>query len=212
MRGHVRKGRRREALGLKWTPNWWWLFGWAMGPCFSALAVIFTILLSDNRYVPVEASLLVQAVAAGFVSTLIITLTEEIGWRGYLHDLWRRFGFWRTALATGLIWGVWHAPAIVLFGLNYPLNRELGALLFIVFCTLLAPLMTFIRDRGRSILAAGVAHGAVNGFGGLSLAALSNPTFPWNGVVGIGGFVALALLLLLVASLRPGLAPKTAAA
>jgi membrane protease YdiL (CAAX protease family) len=134
----------------------------------------------------------------------ILTLTEELGWRGYLHYLWRPAGFWRASLATGAIWGFWHAPIIYLFGLNYPTERPLGIGLFVIYCMLLAPIMTLVRDRAGTVWAAGLAHGTINAVAGLTIVSLSNPAFPWNGMVGIGGFIALALAVAAIALLaRP---------
>ena len=44
-----------------------------------------------------------------------------------------------------------------------------------------------------SVWAAGVFHGVFNAAAGLTLLSLSDASFPWNGVVGIGGFVALGI-------------------
>ena len=103
--------------------------------------------------------------------------------------------------------GLWHAPAIYLYGLNYPNDRLLGIGLFTVYCTLLAPLVTLMRERGGSTWAAGIFHGVFNAVAGLSILWLSDPSFPWNGVVGIGGFVALAVGVAAAALLRPGRTP-----
>lgn len=231
------KGRRVDALGLRFTPNLWWIAAWAIPILLAAGAVIFTLLLSDRTYVDIGAAAREAAEAqgqdlsqapplltsTGFIVALsitlgalinapILTLTEELGWRGYLHDLWRPAGFWRASLGTGLVWGVWHAPAILLYGLNYPHNPVLGVGLFTVFCTLLSPLMTLVRDRGRSVWAAGVFHGAFNAVGGLTLAMVSQPVFPWNGIVGAGGFIALALGVAATALLLRRKEPPTAAA
>lgn len=223
------KGRRVEALGLKFKPNWWWLAAWALPVALGAGSVLATVLLSDRTYVDIGQATIMAAEAQGqaippesraFVTTPVIlcmaiflgalinmpilTLTEELGWRGYLHNLWRPAGFWRASLGTGAVWGVWHAPAIYLFGLNYPDNRVLGIALFVAFCILLSPMLTLIRDRGRSVWAAGLFHGTFNAIGGLTIASLSNPAFPWNGIVGIGGYVALAVGVALVLVLQRG--------
>lgn len=212
------KGRRIEALGLSFKPNAWWLWAWLAPIALAAASVIATVLLSDRSYVDIGAGVRQLAEAQGqdlstappfLLSTLfivgasvvlgalinmpILTFTEELGWRGYLYDLWRPGGFWRASLATGAVWGVWHAPAIYLYGLNYPSDRELGVGIFVLFCVLLSPIITLVRERGGSVWAAGLFHGTINAVGGLTLAALSNPVFPWNGIVGLGGFVALAL-------------------
>jgi membrane protease YdiL (CAAX protease family) len=223
------KGRRVEALGLAFKPNWWWLAAWLIGLALAAISVAATLLLSDrtlgdpivNLRAMIEAVgqdaseldalpshigaiILVQAITLGaLINAPVLTFTEELGWRGYLHGLWRPFGFWRTSLATGAIWGVWHAPAIYLFGHNYPTEPVLGVGLFVIWCILASPLMTLVRDRGGSVWAAGILHGTINAVGGLTVLWLSNVEFPWNGIAGIGGFVALALFVVAVAMLRP---------
>lgn len=220
------RGRRAEALGLRFKPNWWWLFAYLIPVALCALSVAATILLSNRalsdmqgnilaaaaqagqdvsqlRNLPLVPIVLVQALLVGaLINSVVLTFTEEIGWRGYLYGLWRPSGFWRTSLATGLIWGIWHAPAIYFFGLNYPTERLLGIGLFVVYCALLAPLITLARERSGSVWAAGIFHGTFNATAGLTMISLSDASFPWNGIVGIGGFVALALGLAATAVLQ----------
>ena len=221
------KDHRREALGVKWTPNWWWVGAWAAALAIGAVSVVASVLLGGRSFTDPGAQTIAMVAAQGgdvaqmrtmpylgliliaasvvpgpLINALILTFSEELGWRGYLHSLWRPAGFWRASLATGAIWGFWHAPAILLYGLNYPENREIGVAIFVVFCTMLAPLMTLIRDKGRSVIAPGIAHGTFNALGGVTILAVSNPVFPWSGIVGIGGFVALAIMLALIALFR----------
>jgi membrane protease YdiL (CAAX protease family) len=232
------RGRVRDALGLKWTPNWWWLWAWLGAFALCALAIVFTVAsghsgladpaesviaqvaavrpnaVTQLRAIPfLDVILVLQGIVLGsLINIPALVFTEELGWRGYLHFLWRPSGFWRTSLATGAIWGAWHAPAIYFYGLNYPDHREIGIPLFIGFCTLLGPIMTFIRDRGRSVIAPAILHGMINATAGYAALALTNTAFPWVGVVGVGGFVALALGVVAVALARPNLASKAAAA
>jgi membrane protease YdiL (CAAX protease family) len=224
------KGRRAEALGLHFKPNLWWFLAWLIPILIGAGSVAATVLLSDNTYVDIGAGVRATAEAQGqdlsqapafatstafivgmaavlgaLVNMPILTFTEELGWRGYLYGLWRPSGFWRTSLATGVVWGIWHAPAIFFFGLNYPNDRALGLGLFVLFCMLLTPTITLVRERSGSVWAAGLFHGTFNALGGLTILAISTPAFPWNGIVGIGGFVALAVGALLTLPLqRPG--------
>src|SRR5512147_567579 len=52
-RGHV-----REALGLKWTPNWWWLLAWLGAFILGALAVGATVLSGHSGLAdPAEATI-----------------------------------------------------------------------------------------------------------------------------------------------------------
>jgi len=221
------KGRRVEALGLHFKPNWWWLIAWLAPIALAAASVALTVLLSDRTYVDPGAAAAAAAEAqgqdlsqvppffvstafiigtsviiGGLINTIILTFSEELGWRGYLHHLWRPGGFWRASLSTGVFWGIWHAPAIYLIGHNYPDNRPLGVGLFVIFCILLSPIMTLIRDRAKSVWAAGIFHGTFNALGGLTILAINNPAFPWNGIVGIGGFAALALACIFVLLLQ----------
>lgn len=232
------KGRRVTALGLRFKPNWWWPLAWLIPVLLAFGSVGLTIALSDHAYVdpatgvialtrsmaPEAAAqlentpylgviIMVQALVLGaLINSVILTISEELGWRGYLYDLWRGAGFWRYSLATGAIWGIWHAPMIYLFGHNYPDDRILGVGLFTVFCVLLSPIMTMVRDRGQSVWAAGIFHGTLNALGGLTILLVGGATFPWNGIVGIGGFAALAIAVVIVALLQRGKseAPATA--
>jgi membrane protease YdiL (CAAX protease family) len=232
------KGGRVEALGLRFKPNWWWLFAYFIAVALCAASVAITLLFSDRTLGDLHANLLLAAQQAGqdvsqmpedlplvpivllqalvlgaLINSFLLTFTEELGWRGYLHGLWRPSGFWRASLATGVIWGVWHAPAIYLFGHNYPDNRALGVGVFVVFCTLLAPIMTLVRDRGGSVWAAGILHGTINAVAGLSVLWLSRAEFPWNGLLGIGGYIALAIGVVIVFLMqRRAGAPVAAAA
>jgi membrane protease YdiL (CAAX protease family) len=231
------KGRRIESLGLRFRPNWWWLVAYLIAVALCAASVAITLLFSDRTLGDLHANLLAAAQQAGqdvsqipqdlplapivlfqalvlgaLINSVLLTITEELGWRGYLHHLWRPSGFWRTSLATGAIWGVWHAPAIYLFGHNYPTERALGVGLFVLFCMLLSPVMTLVRDRAGSVWAAGILHGTINAVAGLSILWLSNPEFPWNGLLGIGGYVALAIGVAIVFFVQRGAkAPELAA-
>jgi membrane protease YdiL (CAAX protease family) len=230
------KGRRVEALGLRFKPNWWWLFAYLIAIALTAASVGLTLLLSDRTLGDLEANLLLAAQQAGqdtsqipddlplvplvlfqalvigaLINSVFLTFSEELGWRGYLHSLWRPSGFWRASLATGVIWGVWHAPAIYLFGHNYPDDRVLGVGIFAVFCTLLAPIMTLVRDRAGSVWAAGILHGVINAVAGLSVLWLSSAEFPWNGLLGIGGYAALAIGVVIVFLMQRGAKAPVAA-
>ena len=231
-----KKGGRVKALGLHFKPNFWWILAWLIPILIGVGSVAATVLVSGHHYVDIGAGVRAVAEAQGqdlskapafatstwfivcmavvfgaLINMPILTLTEELGWRGYLYGLWRPSGSWRTSIATGAVWGVWHAPAIYFYGLNYPDDRVLGIGLFVAFCVLLTPIITMVRERSGSVWAAGLFHGTFNALGGLTIAAIASPTFPWNGIVGIGGFVALAVgVLITLVVQRPAAAPAAA--
>jgi len=87
---------------------------------------------------------------------------EELGWRGYLQMRWQeRFGVSRGFLLVGLVWGLWHAP-VILLGHNYPKHPRLGVLLMVGFCILLSFFFGWLRLRSGSVFVPSLAHGALN--------------------------------------------------
>lgn len=213
--GVFERGRRNEALGLGFHPNIWWLWA-ALIPLLVVFAsIVFTLLLSSiqiagmdamaaeaGRVLELPADRALSAIPGKLALNLLgysmlFTLTEELGWRGYLYDLWRRFGFWPTSLATGLVWGVWHWPMIYFYGLNYPNAPGVGLAAFPIYTMLSACLMTVIRDRGGSVWAAGIMHGATNTFPLLFLISLGDRGWPW-GIAGVGGILALGIAVAII--------------
>ena len=187
------RGRRLHALGIVFRPNWGWLLAYLGGVGFSGIALATNIFigrstthLPHNIYQFSIAFLLTNPL----VQTILATIEEELGWRGYLYYLWREAGFWQYSLWTGLMWGIWHAPGIILFKANYPDAPWTGALAFVLLCMLIAPLMTLIRDKGKSVIAAGICHGTLDATDIASTVIAKNSSPLWQGDGGIGGFVS----------------------
>ncbi len=107
-----------------------------------------------------------------FLLTVLVTpfinalfgLGEEIGWRGYLLPHLMPLGKKRAYLLTGLIWGLWHAP-LVLVGFNYPGHPYLGVGMMCLFTTALGLYIGAMAQRYESTLLAGWMHGLVNSQG-----------------------------------------------
>ena len=112
---------------------------------------------------------------------------EEFGWRGYLQKRLFVGRPVRAAIATGLIWGVWHFP-LTLRGYNYPDHPIVGSLMFAVFAVLIAYIFGWIRERSGSIWASSLAHAATNTIGNLALLWLAGPQGPF--VVSYAGLLA----------------------
>jgi membrane protease YdiL (CAAX protease family) len=110
--------------------------------------------------------------AVGFVvaNTLLVVLGsfaalgEEIGWRGLLvPELAKRTGFTGTALASGVIWAVWHYPLL----LHGALQRSDPPPWYAVGCfTLLLVAISFplawLRLRSGSLWPAVLFHATHN--------------------------------------------------
>jgi membrane protease YdiL (CAAX protease family) len=103
------------------------------------------------------------AIIAGFSINGLFALGEELGWRGFLWSRLPRYGF-RGKLLLGIVWGLWHAP-IILLGYNFPVHPYLGVL-FLVFLTVSLNFpLTYLRDRSRSVYSPSVVHGMINACG-----------------------------------------------
>jgi membrane protease YdiL (CAAX protease family) len=49
----------------------------------------------------------------GMVGSASRALGEEIGWRGFMiWEMRKIMPFWAIGISSGLIWAVWHWPAI----------------------------------------------------------------------------------------------------
>ncbi|HTT82113.1 MAG TPA: type II CAAX endopeptidase family protein [Rhizomicrobium sp.] len=127
------------------------------------------------------------------VSSLIATpflFGEEFGWRGYLQL--RLFAGRPTlaAVATGIIWGLWHWP-LIMRGAELPgTNRLIATASFCVATILLSVIFGWLWRRSGSVWCTSLAHSAMNKIGG-SLIGVS------FGVIGLAalGLVSIAVML-----------------
>ena len=93
---------------------------------------------------------------------IIMMLGEEYGWRPYLFKKLLPLGFWKANIITGVIWGLWHSP-VILMGYNYGMYTWIGVLLFVIVTTLLGTLFNYLYVRGNSVILTAVGHGWFNG-------------------------------------------------
>jgi len=139
------------------------------------------------------------ALPAQLLTTAVIATPilwgEEFGWRGYLQRRLLAERPLAAAVATGLIWGVWHYP-LILAGYQYPDDRLLGLLLFPVSTVLLSIILSYIQERAGSVWAVSLAHAATNAVGGslTSLLFFGGPNWAWVSYLGILGWVPLGAL------------------
>ena len=144
---------------------------------------------------------------------------EEWGWRGYLlPKMLEKYKMLPTLLISGLIWGIWHAPIIVLghnYGTNYPGYPYLGIFAMCIFCIVLGICFSYVTIRTGSCLPAVLAHGSVNGFAaigmlytdGTVMEPLVGPT-P-TGIIGGCAFILCAVIMTVLLIRKPQMARKT---
>jgi len=131
---------------------------------------------------------------------LPFALGEELGWRGYLLPRLLPLGQLPALALSGAVWGLWHAP-LILKGHNYPNAPELGVLLMVGFCVVFGVLFGWLRLASGSVWPAVIAHGALNGAGGVSQLLFRAGAPPDPVVAGITGWTGWLLPLAAIALL-----------
>lgn len=165
-----------------------------------------------------------NALIAGLVIYGLISVGEELGWRGYLLPrLMERFagaertgaqaqgfahgggfdaaGARRAALLVGLIWGVWHWPGDLLAMTLDPGMSILSLLVRLVSTCALSILLAWVTLRSGSVWPAAIGHGMFNATTLLSWNLLKGPANMLlgpqsSGLIGGMGYLTLALILL----------------
>lgn len=145
----------------------------------------------------------VNVIIGAFIN-LIPALGEEIGWRGWLLPKLLRLGVVPGLLLSGVIWGLWHAP-LVLLGYNYPgAPGWLGLTMMVGMCILVGAVFGWLRMRSDSVWPAALAHGAFNSAAGFFLifaAAGENIDTVNATILGWSGWIVpLVLVVVLVAT------------
>lgn len=128
---------------------------------------------TDQPPLPMPIGVLVALQLVGVVTGAVINtipaLGEELGWRGWLLPKLMPLGPVPVILVSGVIWGLWHAP-LVLLGYNYPTAPGwLGVLAMIGMCTVVGAVFGWLRLRSESVWPAAFAHGAFNAAAGLGV-------------------------------------------
>jgi membrane protease YdiL (CAAX protease family) len=145
------------------------------------------------------------AMVRPFSEALLLSFGVEFGWRAYLQPKLMPLGPRKAAVLVGVIWAVWHWPAIFLgfnYGFGYWGAPVAGPLLFVLVLIFQSAFYAWVTLRSGSVWPAAIAHGAINSSNRLALIfgsgepnALIGPGF--QGIIGALGYVALGLLIFL---------------
>ena len=167
------------------------LSGMAQNPVFA-----------ETNGLPLQLVLIVTIAALPINSLVsaLATLGEEIGWRGWLLPNLRPLGTWPALLLSGVIWGVWHAP-LILLGYNFGYADLRGVGLMIIFCVFLGALLGWLRLRTATIWPCVLGHSAVNSASSVSLMVLSVSELGNVHGVGLGSFLGIPGWILMAAAI-----------
>lgn len=130
------------------------------------------------------------------VITGLVTVGEEVGWRGYLQKKLLEYNsVFKSLFFVGLVWGIWHFP-LILSGYNYPEYPILGAFVLFPLTTIFSSfLLGWLTISGKSIWPAVLTHGGVNSI----MAVLLTMEFGENKLLGNCSIVGIWLIIGLIA-------------
>lgn len=157
-------------------------------------------IIAQFRAIPpfaVIAGTLISGLIAGCTINAVAAFGEEYGWRNYMVDALRGQQFWKAALLIGFVWGIWHAP-LILIGHNYPQHPIAGVGMMCVFCILMGVLELWLVLKTGSVIPAALMHGTVNAISGASLFLVSGGCDLTVGVSSLSGFIAIIITIVVL--------------
>jgi len=233
----TREGKANLLLEPKFNNGRWvfWLLAWFLPGVLTILGAALFFLLFPAYFDPELGTLVQQLEAAGSSTTvspwlIVVTQTiqamllapvlnavstfgEEFGWRGYLQPKLMPLGVRKAVLLTGVIWGIWHWP-VILMGYNYGLDYfgapYLGPLAMLWFTIILAVIFGWLSLKAENVWPAVIGHGALNGIAaiGILLVKGSPSSLLGPAPTGVIGGMAISLLALILLASSNGFKPK----
>ncbi len=155
---------------------------------------------------PIETVAIIQIIAIPAIGVLnVLTLAilgEEIAWRGWLLPALRPLGVWPALLLSGVIWGVWHAP-LILLGYNFNRTDIWGVLLMTAGCVIWGVLFGWLRLRTGSLWPAVAAHATFNAAGSTLLTTVPQAGADMNmalvNPLGVSGWIVVTIVVVALA-------------
>lgn len=228
-------GEGFERLGLAFDLGAHWrtyAVAWLLPSVMAVLGGAVYFLVFPGQFDPTASSFGTQVAATGSTldPTLLLAIEvgtavlfapainavfavgEELGWRAYLLPKLAPLGPRRAVVASGLIWGLWHWPILLLgynYGTTYPGAPYLALPVFLVFTVATGTFLAWTTVRTRSVWAPALGHGAINAIAAVPLyVAAGSPNLLLGPVAigllgGIPWMLFAASLLATPAHLRP---------
>jgi len=118
--------------------------------------------IAESNQPLVIAVMVILLLTVGVVKNLGSTLGEEIGWRGFLiFELRKVMSFKALAIASGVIWAVWHYPVInLIYGRGENLLMHTSA--FTIMIIGISVILAYFTFKSKSLWPAAIYHSVHN--------------------------------------------------
>lgn len=157
--------------------------------------------LTDGQLMGSALIQLLLGVTAAPVLNMLPCLGEELGWQGFLMPrLCSLLGEGPANVLTGIIWGLWHAPVIMMghnYGTGYAGYPWAGIGAMMLFCVFARGILGRLSTLAGSCWPAVIGHGALNGLAGsgLLIVRAGAPINPFIGPLPVGIIGGMGLIL-----------------
>ena len=132
---------------------------------------------------------LLGAFLAGITINGVFALGEEVAWRGFIRGKLAKAGESGSGIVTGIIWGFWHAP-LILLGYNFPHHPFAGVFYMLILTVPMSVLLSSAVRTTGTLWTAAIIHGMFNAFSFLNIIVVQKVA-PFGGILGITGAVTL---------------------
>lgn len=182
----TKEGMANSMLRLNLKGNGkYYILAIAVPLIYTAIEAVLNAAVLGSKFDPNAAFELAGVSAVGYTAAVFfniamsialfpVFLGEELGWRGYLFPKLKTVMNRPAAyIVCGIIWGVWHTPAIIdglNFGKDYMGYPYIGVLLMCLFCIGTGIIFTWLTEKTNSVYPAAFAHAVNNNVTGLILA------------------------------------------
>jgi len=180
--------------------------GVTYNPEMTGLAERFATMTSPEQVVQMKAQIATLPVSpvwlilagglfAGITINGLAAFGEELGWRGFLLHQFRNMSFAKASILIGAIWGIWHAP-LILMGHNYPQHPYFGVLMMVILCIIITPIVMYFTIKSKSVIAAAIAHGTMNATVTISIIPITGGNDLLVGMTGLAGMISMLVVII----------------